>query len=100
HTRSYGDLSSDVCSSDLAAAYKGMVEQFRDVWKMSTAEALAKTEEASDGYLASILSGPADQVSWHGLEHLTRKDPDAAIRRWERSEERRVGTGVPARTRL
>jgi hypothetical protein len=54
---------------ELAAAYIGMVEHYREVFKLSTAEAVAKTEQASDGYLASVLKGPPDQVSWHGLDH-------------------------------
>jgi hypothetical protein len=68
---------------ELAAAYKGMVEHYKDVWKMSTPEAVAKTEEVADGYTASTLQGPADQVSWHGLDHVARLDPEAAARRWE-----------------
>jgi hypothetical protein len=68
---------------ELAAALKGMIEYYKDVYKLSPAEALAKAQEASDGYLASILKGPADQVSWHGLDHLARRDPQAAARRWE-----------------
>src|SRR5271166_1775993 len=63
---------------ELAAAFKGIVEHYRDVWKMSPPEALAKAEEASDGYIASTLKGPADQVSWHGLDHLARRDPAMA----------------------
>ncbi len=44
---------------------------------------MTKAEEGSDGYTASILKGPADQVSWHGLGHLARNDPETASRRWE-----------------
>jgi hypothetical protein len=68
---------------ELAAAYKGMVEHYRDVWKKSTAEAVAKTEDLSDGYTDSILKGPADQVSWCGLDHLARQNPEMAVQRWE-----------------
>jgi hypothetical protein len=60
-----------------------MVEHYRDVWKKSPAEAVAEVEAVSDGYTASVLNGPADQVSWHGLDYLARQDPDAAARRWE-----------------
>ena len=67
---------------ELAAAYKGLVEHYRDQWQLSTPAAVAKAEEASDGYTASILTGPADQVSWHGLSHLARRDPEKAAQRW------------------
>jgi len=68
---------------EMAAAYKGMVEHYRDVWKKSTAEAVAKAEEMSDGYTASVLQGPADQVGWHGLDYLARQDQEKAAQRWE-----------------
>jgi hypothetical protein len=68
---------------ELAAAYKGLVEHYRDVWKKNTSEAVAEAEAVSDAYTASVLNGPADQVSWHGLSYLARQDPEAAARRWE-----------------
>jgi hypothetical protein len=71
---------------ELAAAFKGMIEHYKEVYKLSPAEALAKAQEASDGYLASVLNGPADQVSWHGLNYLAAKDPEAAARRWEEAK--------------
>jgi hypothetical protein len=68
---------------ELAAAYRGLVEQYRDLWKMSPADALAKPEEAPGAYLAGVLKGPADQVQWHELAHVARTDPEAAARRWQ-----------------
>jgi hypothetical protein len=68
---------------ELAAAYRGMVEFYRDNYKVSGAEAVEKTEATSDDYHASILKGPVDQVSWFGLNDLLRRDPEAATRRWE-----------------
>jgi hypothetical protein len=83
-TETAGDAQeAGTLARELAAAYKGLVENYRDVWQKSTAEAVAKTEEVSDGYTASILRGPADQVSWSGLDYLARRDAGAAARRWE-----------------
>jgi hypothetical protein len=72
---------------ELAAAFKGMVEHYRDVWKMSTPEAVAKVQESGPHYEASVLKGPADQVSWHGLEYVARQDPARAAARWEEVKE-------------
>jgi hypothetical protein len=77
------EAEAGTLARELAAAYKGLVENYRDVWKKSTAEAVVKAEEVSDGYAASILKGPADQASWSGLDYLARQDVAAAARRWE-----------------
>ena len=83
-TQTAGDpQEAGTLARELAAAYRGLVEHYRDGWKMSTADALAKAEEASEAYLAGVLKGPADQVQWHELDHLARKDPAAAARRWQ-----------------
>jgi hypothetical protein len=83
-TETAGDAQeAGTLARELSAAYKGLVENYRDVWKKSTAEAVAKAEEVSDGYTARILKGPADQVSWTGLDYLARRDAGAAARRWE-----------------
>jgi hypothetical protein len=68
---------------ELAAAFKGLVDCYRDQWKMSAAEAVAKVEELSPGFEESVLKGPADQVSWPGLEHIALRDPGKAAQRWE-----------------
>jgi len=68
---------------ELAAAFKGMVEHYRDVWKKSTAEAVAMVEALGPDYETSVLNSPADQVSWHGLEYVARQDPAKATARWE-----------------
>jgi hypothetical protein len=64
-----------------------MVEYLKDAYKLDAAAASAKAEEASEGYLASVLKGPADQVSWCGLNALLRRDAEAATRRWEEVKE-------------
>jgi hypothetical protein len=68
---------------ELAAAYKGLVEQYKQGWGLTPVEAVAKAEELSPHYEADILKGPADQVSWHGLAHIARTDPEAAAGRWQ-----------------
>jgi hypothetical protein len=60
-----------------------MVEFYKEGYKLSPPEALAKALEASPDYQASTLRGPADQVTWHGLEYVARHDPEAAAHRWQ-----------------
>jgi hypothetical protein len=68
---------------EMASAFRGLVEYEREVYRQTAPEALAKVEApVSAQYEASVLRGPADQVSWHGLEAVARKDPEAAARRW------------------
>jgi hypothetical protein len=68
---------------ELATAFRGMIEFCKEAYKLSPPEALAKALEASPDYEASILNGPADQVSWIGLEYVAQQDPGKAARRWE-----------------
>lgn len=68
---------------EMAAAFKGFVEQYKAGWGVTLAEAVAQAEAPAPRYEADVLKGPADQVSWHGLAHLARTDPEAAERRWQ-----------------
>jgi hypothetical protein len=83
-TQTAGDpQEAGTLARELAAAYKGLVEQYKQGWGLTPAEAVAKAEELSPHYEADIVKGPADQVSWHGLEHVARTDPEAAAGRWQ-----------------
>src|SRR5207248_4217061 len=91
HTRSYGDWSSDVCSSDLA-----VMEQA--VWKRGALGVLYFPDPAGFDYPLNSLNYP-DQIKWVTLpaESEDRKPPTFAFvlshrqGRVLRSEERRVG---------
>jgi hypothetical protein len=68
---------------ELAAAFRRMIEHYKQVYGLSLPEALARAQQASATYEASVLNDSADQVSWHGLDYLARQDPQKATRRWE-----------------
>src|SRR5262245_61924438 len=69
---------------ELGAAFHDLVECYRHQYKLSAPEALARVEQpVSAEYTENVLRGPVDQVSWHGLSNLARKDPDLAVHRWE-----------------
>jgi hypothetical protein len=68
---------------ELAAVFKGLLDHYKDVCKLSPPEALARVQEPLPHYEDDILKGPADEVSWHGLEHLAQRDPEKMVQRWE-----------------
>src|SRR5437867_9225110 len=74
HTRSYGDWSSDVCSSDLGQVARGDLED-RDVGRLVDAEHLGG-ELALVGQLDGHFIGAIDDVRI-GEDHAVRADDEA-----------------------
>src|SRR5207248_8669721 len=86
HTRSYGDWSSDVCSSDLKALY------YAKIWNHERNESPLKTITRSQAEKLARALGPVGKhlvVDWA----MRYGSPSIASRLGElvRSEERRVG---------
>lgn len=70
---------------EMAAAYRGLLEYYRDQYQLAPPAALAKAELSfRPEYADDLLRGPADQVTWHGLAHLAEHRPELAQRCWER----------------
>src|SRR5207248_8286088 len=82
HTRSYGDWSSDVCSSDLRAYELGMISQIVDPPERLRDEAQALAEKIARNSPAAMRA--TKRALWGALEQ-------------GRSEERRVGKECRAR---
>jgi hypothetical protein len=68
---------------ELAAAFARMIEHYKEIYKLSPPEALAREQEVSPDYVPRVLNGPADQVSWYDLNYLARRHPEKAALRWE-----------------
>jgi hypothetical protein len=69
---------------EMAGAYRDGVEFYRQQYGLPAAEALDRADSLATADQAEhALSRPADQVSWHDLSALARKDPELAARRWE-----------------
>src|SRR5207248_8230920 len=89
HTRSYGDWSSDVCSSDLYVAQMGaLTEQIKD-----TRIELRVAEQTRDSIRKQLeeqtprgSAAPSKRIATVAVPEL-----DARINEQKRSEERRVG---------
>src|SRR5437867_1624721 len=91
HTRSYGDWSSDVCSSDLAGLQRelGDAELERE-WVALSAEGAAE-ERLDHPHLALRQSQHPRQLALHVMRDLG-GGPDGQVPvPVDRSEERRVG---------
>jgi hypothetical protein len=70
---------------ELAAAYRGLLEYYREQYKLPPPEALAKVDSPFPPYLEeNAVHGPADQVSWHDLGRLAEHKPELAEQCWER----------------
>jgi hypothetical protein len=78
-------LEVGTLARELAASYRSSVEFHKKQLGLPAQEAVAQAEApCAPTYEESILNGPPDMVSWHGLEHLARKDPELALQGWER----------------
>jgi hypothetical protein len=74
-------------AAELARSFRDLVESFRDYYKLSREEAVARASEDDHGQLDRIVNGPPDEVSWFDLEAVARTDPEKAQRVWERIQE-------------
>jgi len=68
---------------ELAAAFGRMVESYQEHYKLTPEEARARAAEAPDYCLERTLTCPPEEVSWHDLGALERRDPAQALERWE-----------------
>ena len=73
---------------EMAAAYRGLLEYYRDQYKLSPPEALAKVDAPFPPYLEeNAVRGPADQVTWHDLGRLAEHQPELAEQAWARVQQ-------------
>src|SRR5262249_8840434 len=70
-----------------AAAFAEMVGFYREHYKLSAHEAIARAEGRSPAALERALHATPDQVRWLDLETIAGRDPGAAPRRWEEIKE-------------
>ncbi len=71
-----------VLAREMARAYKGMAEFYRDQMELSGTEADTKARTPLDTY-QELTQGPPNQISWGKLSKLAEHDPDAALTLWE-----------------
>jgi hypothetical protein len=69
---------------ELSSRYRSLVTYYKETCGLSAQEAVARTEApAGPEYVQQIMQGPADEVSWDGLEYVLRTDPAQALQIWE-----------------
>jgi hypothetical protein len=74
-----------ILAREMATVYRDLLEYYRDQYKLSPPEALAKADSPfCPQHADNLLRGPADQVTWHGLSHLAEHQPELAEQCWER----------------
>jgi hypothetical protein len=71
-------------AAELARSFRDLVESYREYYKLSRPEAVARASEHDPSQLDRIVNGPPDEVSWFDLEAVAQKDPEEAQRAWER----------------
>src|SRR5262249_39599852 len=62
--------------------FRDLVDSFREHYKLSWPEAVARASENDPGKLDRIVNGPPDEVSWFDLEAVAQTDPEKARRGW------------------
>jgi hypothetical protein len=78
-----GAAEASALAAELAAAFRGMIDHYHEVYKLPLAEAVARSGDWCPEYEERIRTGPPDELTWHALEALSQRDPDLAFRRWE-----------------
>src|SRR5262249_5383881 len=74
---------SGVLASDMALAFRAMVEHYRKDCLLSLQEAVATAAAPSPDQDEQTLNGPPEAVSWCALDSLAQRDLGAVQRRWE-----------------
>jgi hypothetical protein len=92
-------------AAEVAAAFGRMAGHYRNVYGQAPDEARASALAGSEhpAYVEHLFNGPPDQVSWHDLDELSRRDPALALRRWDavkQAAREEVATGFRAAAAL
>ena len=70
--------------SEMATAYRAMIDSYREHGGLTPQEAIAKADEPlPPEYHERILNCEPDQVTWLDLHTLAYRDPKLAVKRWE-----------------
>jgi hypothetical protein len=72
---------------EAAAAFGRLVHDYREHYKLSAQDALARAEAADPALIDHVRTCPPDQVAWPDLEALAQLDQDAALARWAEVKE-------------
>jgi hypothetical protein len=81
HAAAIGD--ADALATELAAAFRQRIEQYREWYKLSEREATDRATGESSARKQRVLNCPPAELSWQDLESLAQIDPDRAQQRWE-----------------
>jgi hypothetical protein len=68
---------------ELAAAFGQVVRSYREHYRLTPEEALARATDRPDAYLDGLLTCPPHELSWGDLDALAQRDPAQMLARWE-----------------
>jgi hypothetical protein len=68
---------------EMASAFAALVKTYAEMFDVPREEAAARAGELDPTREERILHSPPDQVQWHDLNTLARRDPELARGRWE-----------------
>ena len=94
HSAAIGDVGA--LATELAAAFRQRIEQYREWYKLSPQEAIDRATKESSVPRERVLNCPPHELSWQDLDSVAQSDPNRAQQRWEEikqaaREERRSG---------
>ena len=82
HGAANGD--ADALATELAAAFRQKIENYRKWYKLSEQEAIDRvSKESTVPQQARALQCPPQKLSWQALEEIAEGDPERAEQRWE-----------------
>ena len=81
--KSLTELESGTLARETVAAFRGLVECYKEHYRLSAPEALERAREPNPAGEEHARRAPPDQVSWLDLHQLGERDPEAALRRWQ-----------------
>ena len=77
------DPETGMLAFEVAKAFRGIVQFYKQSCKLSHEQALEKMREDNPAYLEQILAYPPDQLRWYDIEHVAGRSPEKALELWE-----------------
>src|SRR4051812_41963211 len=68
---------------EMASAFAALVKSYAETFEVPQEEATQRVVEGAAAGAERALTCPPDQVRWHDLNTLARRDPELARGRWE-----------------
>jgi hypothetical protein len=78
-----GQMEVNTIARECAASFGRALEWYRNHFKLTTEQAIARLHENAEEYAQQILRRPANDIDWRDLDHIGNLDPQKALELWQ-----------------